>query len=433
MKKSLFFFLYMGLFSTAQCYAQTTLFSQTFDTDLSNTTLLATPNMYVNASTPTNGQFTFMYNSVSGIDINKFTTASVTGGKLVFNRTGGSGVFAKTGAFTGINTLYIEFDLEVPYNLMADVSTASLKIGTGYTNGATLPTNAETYASLTINFADGGNGFQIRDVPTQKNSSTFTSSQRITWVLNNSGASIPYAAPDGSSQILENDKQQVWIGTTKAFSSNYNVITPTQSLSDMKFNFFGQEGIITFDNFLIRSIAGTLPISLSKFEALTQENNEVLLRWATNSEHNAHHFELHRSSNAIDYEQIATVDALGESQTSHTYLFTDKNPITGQSYYQLTEIDQDGSKQHFRPISVYIEPKLVALPNPNDGTLIEIQGIEADDIVEVCNLLGQIIQTKHQTSRDIRQLIPLTPLPQGNYLIRIVQNNTIYVKKLSVR
>ncbi|MDH3246003.1 MAG: hypothetical protein OEM26_15390, partial [Saprospiraceae bacterium] len=70
------------------------------------------------------------------------------------------------------------------------------------------------------------------------------------------------------------------------------------------------------------SSSQTLPISLVSFEAEPRSKG-VLIKWKTASEINNSHFVVERSSDAVDWEPIASINGAVNSELSHTYEIVD--------------------------------------------------------------------------------------------------------------
>src|SRR5690606_29315936 len=86
----------------------------------------------------------------------------------------------------------------------------------------------------------------------------------------------------------------------------------------------------------------TLPVSLSLFTVKSQ-NDIVKLNWTTVSENNNSHFEPLRSRDGIKFSKIGVVDGAGNSDQERSYTYTDYAPFSGISYYQLNQVDFDGT------------------------------------------------------------------------------------------
>ena len=62
------------------------------------------------------------------------------------------------------------------------------------------------------------------------------------------------------------------------------------------------------------------------------------------SELNNDYFEVLRSNDGINWEQIAQVSGAGTTKENNP-TFTDEAPKQGENYYQLNQVDYDGSSQ----------------------------------------------------------------------------------------
>lgn len=115
-------------------------------------------------------------------------------------------------------------------------------------------------------------------------------------------------------------------------------------------------GCVT-DQFTVSAFS-TLPVSISSFDVKLNKN-KVDISWTTSSENNNSHFTVERSSNGVDFSLLATVKGAGTSAQSKSYSYVDPSPLTGISYYRLSQTDFD---QHIQ----YLGTKQVVNNNPKD-------------------------------------------------------------------
>ena len=135
-----------------------------------------------------------------------------------------------------------------------------------------------------------------------------------------------------------------------------------------------------------------LPIELLYFTA-TAAYPDVLLTWATASEHDNDHFVVERSWNAEDWEPIATVPGAGNSLGTITYSDRDEDPLPGTSYYRLQQVDYDGTSTFSPPVSVRMNvlAAVTAFPNPSTG-LIHITGLSSTEGLTLTDMKGVVQQ-----------------------------------------
>ncbi|HET8860780.1 T9SS type A sorting domain-containing protein [Marivirga sp.] len=120
---------------------------------------------------------------------------------------------------------------------------------------------------------------------------------------------------------------------------------------------------------------GTLPIELKSFSA-SKSGKNIDLDWVTAKEENFSHFEIERSIDQKNWEQIGLVQGMGDSMSDVKYDFTDRSVPFGVIYYRLKSVDIDASYE-FSPvvtIEVGFEGKLAVSPNPvQDASNLKIQ------------------------------------------------------------
>ncbi|MER3328941.1 MAG: hypothetical protein RIF34_05125, partial [Candidatus Kapaibacterium sp.] len=101
------------------------------------------------------------------------------------------------------------------------------------------------------------------------------------------------------------------------------------------------------------SFGGTaLPVELIRFEA-SIKNDEIVVVWETASELNNDYFELHKSSNGVDFNIVTQVNGNGTSSQYQRYEYTDKETALNRFvYYRLKQVDYDGQYEWFETILV---------------------------------------------------------------------------------
>jgi hypothetical protein len=104
--------------------------------------------------------------------------------------------------------------------------------------------------------------------------------------------------------------------------------------------------------------------------SISTQNNKPLISWTTQTEVNADYFSVRRSSNGIDFKEIAKIKATGNSGLTKNYSFSDATIAQGINYvyYALATVDKDGKIQ-LSPIKIYKNktalPKLIISLSPN--------------------------------------------------------------------
>lgn len=230
------------LFSAARAHA-VLIFSQDFNSS-------AVVSDYVSLLTPNSGQFNAIGSS------NGSGVVSITSNALSFARSASPNTmtYSRTTDFAPIpDAIIYQFDLSVSGNSVAQTTAAVFQVGSGYgvTNAA--QANADTYARIGINLTANAGEFSLRNISTTTNSTTFTGTQTITWVLNNTGGSFSYTPPGGGSVNIANDTADIYVGTTNVFD-DVAVLTVAQVMSDLKFAFTDGLATINIDNININTV-----------------------------------------------------------------------------------------------------------------------------------------------------------------------------------
>ena len=182
----------------------------------------------------------------------------------------------------------------------------------------------------------------------------------------------------------------------------------------------------------IGTINSALPIELISFEA-KPKSGVVYLDWRTASELNNDYFTIERTQNKREWENIANVEAVGNSTTINSYAEEDTKPYLGQSYYRLKQTDVDGQFSYSSIKSVYISPNQETIklyPNPASSK-ITIEG-HPDELKDfrIVNMLGQDVTTNTTIARqEDRFEIDLFRLPTGFYTVQTKSSVLKFMKR----
>lgn len=117
------------------------------------------------------------------------------------------------------------------------------------------------------------------------------------------------------------------------------------------------------DFFMLGSGGGgfALPIDLLSFDA-TYDQDGVYVEWSTISQVNNDYFDIQRSLDGYEWQNVARIPGAGNSNSLIDYSWFDTAPPWGVSYYRLKQTDYDGKSEVFYPVSVIIardEPVLL--------------------------------------------------------------------------
>ena len=120
----------------------------------------------------------------------------------------------------------------------------------------------------------------------------------------------------------------------------------------------------------------SLPIELLYFNGVSSGRNNLLF-WETASESNCSHFNIQKSFDGDYWENLATINGFGNSNTKIKYKVTDYNVKPTINYYRMQQVDYDGNSVTYEIISI-------------DNR------IDKKEISSMTNLLGQEINENYK-------------------------------------
>ncbi|CAG5086169.1 T9SS type A sorting domain-containing protein [Parvicella tangerina] len=182
-----------------------------------------------------------------------------------------------------------------------------------------------------------------------------------------------------------------------------------------------------------------LPVELTYFDLKCEEEGVVVF-WETVSEVNASHFEIHKSSNGVDYELIGTVQAMGNSSNPVTYSYTDQYSSAANMAYRLTEVDNNGSRRVLSSSMVsgcVSDATFEAYGTLNGDVVITLNSSFKDDYdVMLFDALGKQVSASQNISvvKGFNQFeLSYNHLAFGTYLLQVVNDRESFTKKITIR
>jgi hypothetical protein len=169
-----------------------------------------------------------------------------------------------------------------------------------------------------------------------------------------------------------------------------------------------------------------LPVTLSSFK-VTQNKSIPQLLWTTLSETNSSHFEIFRSTDAVLYNYIGYVSAMGESYSPVDYQFLDNDYIhSGPSvFYQLVQVDLNGNRYVLGIVKYHSVDdsgiNKISVSNINQSTIQVSREsnikIRSEISIEIIDLNGRMCIKDSMNPGEINKKINIDQLVSGIYLI----------------
>ncbi|MCB9338811.1 MAG: T9SS type A sorting domain-containing protein [Lewinellaceae bacterium] len=183
---------------------------------------------------------------------------------------------------------------------------------------------------------------------------------------------------------------------------------------------------------------GVLPVELVAFRAFAIDGKKVQLDWTTASETNNDYFSVERSGDGVRFEEIGQVRGKGTVSSGFIdYTFGDENPLPGNSYYRLRQVDFDGRFEFSWVVSVYMEgmagvSSLHVFPNPSRGQVIcEINDVNGMATLKLFDAAGKFVLAGELEGG--RQPFDWGALPKGVYWMKVKADGKTITKKIVLR
>jgi Secretion system C-terminal sorting domain len=199
----------------------------------------------------------------------------------------------------------------------------------------------------------------------------------------------------------------------------------------------------TGDIWWISACAGLpqlIPLPVTSVQLTAALNgNDVSLNWKTQSELNSKQFEIERSTDGVNFTQIGTKQAAGNSITAINYNYTDPAMSASIYYYRLKMVDIDGSFNYSNVAMVRKTGGIKGVkvfPNPSvDNMRLEFSNAKGNYDIILYNQAGQQVWfTKNVNIESTVQYVNLEKgsLPAGSYIVNVknTTSNEKYIRNV---
>lgn len=179
----------------------------------------------------------------------------------------------------------------------------------------------------------------------------------------------------------------------------------------------------------------TLPIELISFVAESATDG-VKLTWKTATELNNNFFSIERSADGTTYTTVTTVSGKGTTKTVSSYEYTDTEPLSGRSYYRLSQTDFDGKMEVFNPVAVDFtgtaKSTISVYPNPVKGSTVNVRFSDPKEgSIEIVDGRGnKVLSEAVDGFSDNAQLTLNTNLQPGIYYLNYRTATSVETVKL---
>ncbi len=193
-----------------------------------------------------------------------------------------------------------------------------------------------------------------------------------------------------------------------------------------------------FSQFMLASSNTSLPVSLADFTA-RPVNKTIVLNWSTSQEVNNKGFAIEKSTDGVQFNQVAFEKGQGNSSVTSFYTFTDQYAEPGVVYYyRLRQLDFDGAAKLsvVRQASIAKSNVVISLsPNPAKNTVkVFVGGIRQAFDINIINAAGQRVAAwQKMGATGMPATLNISSLTPGLYFVQVLQPEGVTVQKLIVR
>ncbi|MET4106621.1 T9SS type A sorting domain-containing protein [Hymenobacter sp. UYP22] len=171
-----------------------------------------------------------------------------------------------------------------------------------------------------------------------------------------------------------------------------------------------------------------LPVTLTNF-SVKRQGQSVAVNWATAVEKDNAYFEVLRSSDGKAFQSVGRVEGQGTTNSSTTYSFVDDYALPGLSYYQLRQVDADGTAKlsSIAVVSATDELQASFYPNPSNST-ITLPAVSGVVEYRVYSLTGQVLLAGNAAGNSS---IAVQSIPAGVYILELTAGGKRNVQRFA--
>ena len=181
-----------------------------------------------------------------------------------------------------------------------------------------------------------------------------------------------------------------------------------------------------------------LPLTLLKFTASKYNKVDVILNWNTAAEINTQSFTIERSTDAVYFSEIGSVNSMNKNQV-YTYSFIDTEPKNGINYYRLKMIDRNGSFKYSPARAVVFDKReldnIKIYPNPSNGLIAiehQFEDKAGNMVITITAMNGVVVEQLILPINAEIEKIDLQNLSAGTYYIQVISDSINHSRKMII-
>jgi hypothetical protein len=178
-----------------------------------------------------------------------------------------------------------------------------------------------------------------------------------------------------------------------------------------------------------------LPVHFLSIDAALKNRNTALVTWSVATPvDNAARFEIEFSSNGVTWSTVANIPIT--DFTLGKYQYTHNDILPGNLFYRVKQIDLDGAFTYSKVVLLNNnagDKNYIVYPNPANNYLriSTPYNSTGNTTIELYDAVGKKIISSSIFSNSTE--INTSALPYGTYLLKLIQNNEIQIKKILIK
>ncbi|UEG50063.1 T9SS type A sorting domain-containing protein [Ferruginibacter lapsinanis] len=177
----------------------------------------------------------------------------------------------------------------------------------------------------------------------------------------------------------------------------------------------------------------SVPIKLSRFEAIPSAGNTCNIEWSASSQTGSEKFVIERSVDGKNFAELATVYALKTDNVEKNYSYTDKIPNQPQLFYRIKTVEITGKLSYSTTVSVKNKADfgMSIYPNPAINTFkVNVSPQHLPALIKIYNAQGEIVYSAKTTEPTVEVK---EKIPSGVYSVKVFSANNILLTQKMIK
>lgn len=161
-----------------------------------------------------------------------------------------------------------------------------------------------------------------------------------------------------------------------------------------------------------------LPVSFIDFGGI-YKNEAINLAWSTSTEQDNAHFNIYKSTNGQPFKLLTAIVGKGNTNNISKYTYTDWQPINGNNYYRLDQVDINGTTTVLKYVSIKVSLKKIDVSVRASNNNLEITYTGDVVRVDIHNISGNKLLSRdlNTTNTESGKININNSLPSGIYIL----------------